>query len=173
MTSATLPQDAPQAAEAVWTCQSCGQELDGACSQPTRSCRIDAEMVTARLEHAGQTLLALRAPSPWPQSYRCAMPEVMHQAILAYGYTSEAVRPAIPDANAISRMDQAWKWLQLIPQARFVLRRVVAARSLVNPVSGRHVLGWRHLGRVIHADHHAAQRWHSQGIDIIVEGLNR
>ena len=64
-------------------------------------------------------------------------------------------------------------WLSLIPVDRYVLRRIVGARSLVHPVSERHLYPWRRLGAVLGADHKAVQRWHAQGIDLIVEALNR
>lgn len=163
----------PQAALSVWTCQRCGEGLEGACGLPSAAigCRVDAELVVHRLEAAGMTLLAMRDRSPWPGIYRCALPEVLHEAVEAYGYTPTEVRPALPDAQAISRMDATFRWLSLIPQSHFVLRRIVAARALVHPLTGRHLIHWRRLGLVIRADYRAAQRWHSQGIDIITGGL--
>ena len=68
-------------------------------------------------------------------------------------------------------MDRVYLWLALIPQHRHVLRRIVAARSLVNPVTGRHLFEWRAVGRMVRADHHAMQRWHGQGVALIVEAL--
>ena len=53
-----------------------------------------------------------------------------------------------------------------------MLRRVVGARSLVSPITGRHVLSWRRIGDAVGADHKAVQRWHAQGVDVIVASLN-
>jgi hypothetical protein len=114
----------------------------------------------------------MRSRSPFPASYRCAWPDVLHLAVEAYGWTDEPCRPAIPDAAAISRMDVAWGWLALIPQHRHVMRRIVAARALVSPVTGRHLIHWRRPGGAIGADYRAAQRWHNQGIEIIRHGLS-
>jgi hypothetical protein len=69
-------------------------------------------------------------------------------------------------------MDEAFGWVGLIPQDKFVLRRIVGARSLVGPITGRHLYPWRRLGTLLGADHKAVQRWHGQGIDIIVAGVN-
>ena len=44
-----------------------------------------------------------------------------------------------------------------------MLRRIVGARSLVHPMTGRHLYSWRRLGTAIGADHKAVQRWHAQG----------
>ncbi len=56
---------------------------------------------------------------------------------------------------------------------RYVLRRIVGARSLVHPITERHLYPWRRLGCALGADHKAVQRWHKQGIELIVGVLNR
>ena len=127
--------------------------------------------IIARLEEAGATLLALRLGDGRPASLRAAWPEFVRDAKEAYGYTGERVRPAIPDASAITRMDEALAWIGLIPSDRYVLRRIVGARALVSPANQRHLYTWRRLGRAFHCDHKAAQRWHGQGIDLIAAGL--
>ena len=68
-------------------------------------------------------------------------------------------------------MDEALGWVALIPRERTVLRRIVGARSLVSPVTERHLFSWRRLGGVVGADHKAVQRWHAQAIEIIVAAL--
>ena len=70
-------------------------------------------------------------------------------------------------------MDEALAWVPLIPLDRYVLRRIVGARSLVHPITERDPFPWRRLGMVLGADHKAVQRWHAQGIDIIVSALNQ
>jgi len=54
-----------------------------------------------------------------------------------------------------------------------VLRRIVGARSLVHPITQRHLFPWRRLAASIGADHKAVQRWYAQGIELIVAALNR
>jgi hypothetical protein len=63
-------------------------------------------------------------------------------------------------------------WITLIPAERYVLRRIVGARSLVSPVTERHLYSWRRLGEVLGADHKAVQRWHAQGIDMLVGAVS-
>ena len=70
-------------------------------------------------------------------------------------------------------MDEAWAWLGRIPNDRYVLRRIVGARALINPATERHMFSWRRLGTLLGADHRAVQRWHREGIDTIVTSLNR
>jgi hypothetical protein len=132
---------------------------------------FDAELVICRLEEAGGALLALPG-SGWSTRLRSSSLDIVRTAIENYGWTSNHVRPPVPSAERITRMDEAMAWLSLIPVDRYVLRRIVGARSLVHPVSERHLYPWRRLGSVLGADHKAVQRWHAQGIDLIVEALN-
>ena len=131
---------------------------------------IDAEFVISRLEEAGRTLLALPGTG-WSTKLRSTQLEVVRSALESYGWTKRPIRPAVPSARRISRMDEALTWIPLIAQDRYVLRRIVGARALVHPISDRHVFSWRRLAAVVGADHKAVQRWHAQGIALIVAAL--
>jgi hypothetical protein len=131
---------------------------------------IDADYVVYRLEEAGATLLALPGTG-WSTRMRTSSLEIVRTALEAYGWTEARIRPAVPSAEKISRMDEAMSWIPLIPLDRYVLRRVVGARSLVHPITDRHLFPWRRLGKALGADHKAVQRWHAQGIALIVAGL--
>jgi hypothetical protein len=133
---------------------------------------FDAGLVTYRLEEGGATLLALPG-SGWSTRLRASSLEIVRTAIESYGWTASRIRPPIPSATRITRMDEALGWIPLIPIDRYVLRRIVGARSLVHPITERHLYPWRRLGTAIGADHKAVQRWHAQGIDLIVATLNR
>ena len=170
-----MPAGAPavtlQRPDAPWACTECGAGVEASCLRPRPGICLDAELVVGRLEQAGMTLLAMRDRSPYPPPYRCALPEPVREAIEAYGWEDAEVRPAIPSSADITRADITFAWLALIPQHRYVLRRIVASRALVSPTNGRHILGWRRLARLVRADHHAIQRWHAQGIEIIINAL--
>ena len=131
---------------------------------------IDADFVIYRLEEAGATLLAL-PNSGWSTRLRTSSLEVVHTVLEAYGWNDARIRPLVPSAEKISRMDEALSWIPLIPLDRFVLRRIVGARSLVHPITDRHLFPWRRLGKALGADHKAVQRWHAQGIAILVQSL--
>ena len=133
---------------------------------------IDAPYVVRRLEDAGASLLALPGTG-WTTKLRSSSLEIVRTAIESYGWTEQRLRPAVPSAIRITRMDEALGWIALIPLDRYVLRRIVGARSLVSPVTDRHLFPWRRLGAAVGADHKAVQRWHRQGIDLIVAALNR
>ncbi|MGR3717162.1 MAG: DUF6362 family protein [Thermohalobaculum sp.] len=131
---------------------------------------VDAAFVTYRLEEAGATLLAL-PQGGFSTRLRVSQVDVIRSAAEAYGWDKGRVRPAAPSASAITRMDEALGWIGLIPRERYVLRRIVGARSLVSPVTERHLYSWRRLGEMMGADHKAVQRWHAQGIDLLVASL--
>ncbi len=133
---------------------------------------FDAALVISRLEEAGAALLALPGTG-WSTKLRSSSLEIVRVAIEGYGWTNKRIRPPVPSPSRITRMDEAMGWLSMIPLDRFVLRRIVGARSLVHPITERHLFPWRRLGAAIGADHKAVQRWHAQGIDLIVAGLNR
>ena len=134
---------------------------------------VDADLVIARLEEAGETLLSLPRSGPGT-GLRQTRHDYVADALDAYG-ASDGGRPRLPVPSAlrITRMDQALAWIPLIPAEKLVLRRVVGCRSLVSPLVGRHLYSWRRLARLLGADHKAIQRWHMSGIEMIVRSLNR
>lgn len=138
---------------------------------PDGATLFDAELLIYRLEEAGATLLALPGTG-WSTRLRSSSLEIVRTAIESYGWTEKRLRPPIPSAARISRMDEALGWITLIPIERYVLRRIVGARSLVHPLTDRHLYPWRRLAAAIGADHKAVQRWHTQGIELIVSRLN-
>jgi hypothetical protein len=132
---------------------------------------VDGPFVVYRLEEAGATLLSLPGTGYSPR-LRVSHLDVVTTAVEAYGWDKGRLRPPVPSAGRISRMDEALGWITFIPKDRTVLRRIVGARSLVSPLTERHLYSWRRLGEVLGADHKAVQRWHGQGIDILVGAVN-
>jgi hypothetical protein len=130
----------------------------------------DDQDVLDRLEHAGRTLLCLNDGSG---GGRCVWPfAILPDPAEAYGYTAEVERWPTPSPSDITRMDEAFAWLALIPEDRFVLRRIVGLRCLVHPISGRHLNSWRRIGGRLHCSHEAARRWQGQAIGYIGRGLS-
>ena len=142
-----------------------------ATAQATELHPFDVELITCRLEEGGATLLALPSTG-WSTRLRTSNLEIVRSAIESYGWTEKRIRPAVPSAVRITRMDEALSWITLIPLDRYVLRRIVGARSLVHPITERHLFPWRRLAEAIGADHKAVKRWHGQGIGLILARLN-
>ncbi len=132
---------------------------------------LDRLLAVQRLEEAGRTLLALPS-SGYTTRFRTGSFDIVRSALESYGWGTQPIRPSIPPAAQITRMDEALGWISLVPQDRYVLRRVVGARALVNPLTERHLFSWRRLALVLGADHKAVQRWHGLGIDMIVSAVN-
>ena len=131
---------------------------------------VSEASVVRRLEEAGATLLAL-PHTGYSTRLRQSHIDVVQSAADHARRAGACVRPPVPSAARITRMDEALGWIKHIPAERYVLRRIVGARSLVNPTTDRHLYSWRRLGATLGADHKAVQRWHAQGIAIIVASL--
>lgn len=137
--------------------------------QPT-SIVADNAYVIARLEEAGATLLAL-PQTGYSTRLRTSSLDIVRSALEVYGQDQPRARPPVPSGRQIDEMEQALAWVSRIPINRYVLRRIVGARSMVSPLTGRHVFTWRRLAASLGADHKAVQRWHGQGIALIVASL--
>jgi hypothetical protein len=141
-------------------------------AQMSKTVAVSAAQIIERLEQAGATLLAMpdRGPSTRMRQMRF---DIVHTALEAYGWAAPAVRPPRPSAADISFMDEAFGWLQLIPEQSYLLRRILGARALVHPITGRHLYTWRRLAAVLGADHKSVQRWHGNGVDLIRAALTK
>lgn len=133
---------------------------------------FDAETVIYRLEEAGHTLLSL-PQSGHTTKLRQTRHDFVRDALEAFAAPGEGrPTPSVPSPHRITRMDQAFSWIPLIPGDKVVLRRIVGCRCLVSPLTGRHLFSWRRLARLLGADHKAIQRWHASAIDHIVAALS-
>jgi hypothetical protein len=132
--------------------------------------RLGAEMIVLRLEDAGATLLAM-PHTGYSTRLRQMRFDIVHTALEAYGWAESPIRAPGPDAEAITAMDEAFGWLALIPEAKFVLRRILGARALVHPLTRRHLFPWRRLAGLLGADHKSVQRWHRDAVDHLVRAL--
>ncbi|MDR3520419.1 MAG: DUF6362 family protein [Acidocella sp.] len=131
---------------------------------------IDAVSVVARLEAAGATLLAMPGQG-YSTGLRQMRFDIVHTALEAYGWEAPPLRAPSPGAVAISEMDEVFGWLRFIPDGHYVMRRVVGARALVHPLTGRYLFTWRRLAATLGADHKSVQRWHGQGVAMVVSAL--
>ncbi|MGE4482023.1 DUF6362 family protein [Acidocella sp.] len=131
---------------------------------------LTEDEIVARLEEAGAAMLCMPMRG-FSTGLRRNRLDVVHTALEAYGWDQARLRPPVPSASIMSRMDEAFDWLLLIPDKQYILRRIVGARALVHPVTERYLYSWRKLGALLGADHKSVRRWHGQGIKMIAEGL--
>ncbi len=140
--------------------------------RPARELPPEYEGLIACLEEAGATLLSL-PPSGFSPALKTSALPMLREAAEGYGWSAIEIRPPMPSASRISRMDRVLGYLGLVPQDRYLLRRIVGCRALVHPISGRHLFSWRRLAELLGADHKAIQRWHAEGVRIIIFALRR
>jgi hypothetical protein len=96
---------------------------------------LTAETVKARFEEAAETLRALRLGSrDRPATQLLRWPGVVHDAMLAYGWSDARARRPAPSPEAIDRLDETLAWLWPLADDE---RRLVMARAFRLP--------WRRL----------------------------
>jgi hypothetical protein len=121
-----------------------------------------AQVETA-LYRAGRTLMALRVDDCWPIGFRSSMPDVLREAVVAYGHVRATFRVSPPAPSEISAMDQAFSWVGLLAGDDEGLRqrRVVWARCLVDPRDNLPLYSWRTIGAPLGVSHVTARSmWH-------------
>jgi hypothetical protein len=77
----------------------------------------------------------------------------------------------VPSARAVGRLDEVLEWLWRFDDAR--KRRLCLARALIHPISGRHVVSYRKLGRIFGLHHETVRAWHSRALAEVAMALTR
>ena len=114
------------------------------------------------LEWAGGVLLSMKIPNPAPKLTGSAWPDYASDANMAYGYTGERMKPAIPSSVEIELMDKLLALPSLTDNVNF--RRVVNARLLVAPISNRHLYSWSKIAFMLHTTRYITKSWHHRGL---------
>lgn len=92
---------------------------------------LTADDVKRRFEEAAETLRALRLGArDRPMARLARWPDVVHQAMLAYGWSEARVRLPAPSPAAIDRLDETLLWLWPLADDE---RRLVMARAFRIP----------------------------------------
>jgi hypothetical protein len=98
---------------------------------PTIGAPLTADDVKRRFEEAAGVLRAVRLTArDRPQRLSARWPDVVHQAMLAYGWSEARVRPPRPSPAAIDRLDETLSWLWPLADDE---RRLVMARAFRIP----------------------------------------
>lgn len=135
------------------------------------STRLESEELSRWLEWAGTTLLSMQLSSPLPKGPHTSWPAYKQEATTAYGYTQSSFRQPPPGAEEIALMDKILVLPSLVTDID--LRRLLNARALVKPFSGKHLYGWTKLGKMLHADPRLLARHHEKALAILVRLLSR
>ncbi len=81
-----------------------------------------------------------------------------------------AVRVA-PNARAVARMEEVLSWLWYLADER--KRRLCLARALIHPVSDRHIVSYRKLGKMFGLHHDTMRAWHDRALSELAQALTR
>lgn len=141
--------------------------------------------VKDRFEDAGRTLMALPLHrGALPMDLRSRWPEIMRSADDAFvalvgaaaqvkqDFESDRHQVRVsPSAHAVGRMDEVLDWLWYFEDPR--KRRLCLARALIHPVSDRHVVSYRKLGRIFGLHHDTIRVWHDRALSEIAQALTR
>ena len=134
-------------------------------NQRPRPLRMTASEVESRLADAGQALLALPHAGCFPAGFCTLWPDAGGSA---------ARGDFLPSPAEISAMDEAYRWVGLLPDVDE--RRLVLMRSLVRPGfpggPRRYVWTWRRLCRTTGRHLDTLKAIWGRGIDRIARALN-
>ena len=150
---------------------------DRTCDQPVTNSGSnavtawDAAQVIERLEQAGRTLLSLPNLGYRPGGSGQVMSWQIVRSFWEGCQSTLAppIRPAAPSAKDVTDMDEAYAWLPWVRSDG--ARRIIQARSLVNPVTNEYVHPWRRIADGMGTHPTQVQRWHARGIAVIVANL--
>lgn len=146
--------------------------------------------IKKRLEQAGRTLMLLPMPrrglpaehgSNWPEVVRTARdywvaaltgededPEEAKWRMKELEEQANRTRVQVSRRD-IEQMDESLEWLWFVEDEK--KRRVVLSRSLIHPISDRHVASYAKLGRRFHRNERTIRTWFDDGINEIACGL--
>lgn len=131
---------------------------------------ITTDDLRQALEWAGMTLLSMGIRSPLPKGPQSAWPAFASDANIAYGYSGERLRPALPSGRDIELMEK----VLTLPAGtdNLQVRRLLHARALVAPISNRHLYSWSKLAFMLHTDRRKVVRMHHNGLADVVAKLD-
>lgn len=121
------------------------------------------DQIAARLREAWDTLR--RVPAHGVPGFRVSWPDIVQDAIDAYGYTAPIVRLARASPAAIDRMHETFGWFRFLEDRAHLAKAVwLTAGCGMGPKRAGAILG-------VHRDTLRARR--DEGLDRIAEGLTR
>jgi hypothetical protein len=128
----------------------------------------DARSVRVQFEEAGAILLSL--PVSELMNHLAEPHFTLIRPSIEFSFPmTPVVRPPVPPPEKIKRMQQVMSWIHLIEKDRVVVRSVVAARALIDPITDESLFSWRLIARLLGCDQRAVERWYKEGIEQILK----
>jgi hypothetical protein len=136
-----------------------------------RSDKIAPAELQFWLEWAGGKLMAMQIRGTRPSGYRSYWPDFKAEGFNhGYGYTGERLRPQAPNSEQIDLMDQILTLPNLVSD--ITARRIISARMVITPVSGRYIYTWTRLAQILHTDRRIVRRKFDDGLTTLAANLS-
>ena len=132
----------------------------------------DPEALQTAFEDAGRILTRVPARGTRPAEPGSSWPPFVRELVEAYGYGEERARAPSASNREIEEMGEVYAWVGLLPQHRFVLRRILQLRSQIDPASDKHRYSWRHIARIVGCNAVSARRWHGDALRLVLVALH-
>lgn len=94
---------------------------------------------------------------------------------------AQRAQPVMPDAvptvsvqpteAELERLAEVLSWVRLIPDDRYVLRRIVASRMLLSPQTDKPLFPWKRLSVLLGANINAVRRWHDEALSLMLSRM--
>jgi hypothetical protein len=119
--------------------------------------------IQSLLEWAGEKLLSLPIRNAKPQSYKNNWPEF--KQLPNQDFSHKSFRPSPPNGNEIDTLDKIFDLILILPNP--TIRRIIQARSLINPISHRHLYPWLTISEFLNLDRRTVKRHYDFGLNQI------
>ncbi|MBP2233108.1 hypothetical protein J2847_006443 [Azospirillum agricola] len=117
------------------------------------------ETVREWLAEAMETLRA--CPKDHPGGWRSSMPDVIHQAALAYGWSEARIR-ILPTPSELGRLDVVLQWL-------FLLEGIDQRKAVTAVAMG---ISLRRVAKALHCSHTHVATLERKAVELLVATLN-
>jgi hypothetical protein len=129
---------------------------------------ITREYLEVRLKEAGSTILCT-PESLGPTGYHNAWPDIVHDAMTAYGWEAVTVRLPRQSKQRVDEMNEVLDWLQLLNGHE---KAIVMARMLWHPYKIKPVISWYKISRFTGLHKHTCKRYYDAALDRLVGRVN-
>lgn len=128
------------------------------------------EEIDAWLKWAGEKLLSMPLRKPGPAAPGGCWPDFPSDATVAYGYSDIKLRPVPPLKGEIKFIDEILELILVINS--IPTRRIMHARSLIAPNSGRNLYSFSRIAKLLSLDRKRVAKMHQQGLLQIAQNIS-
>jgi hypothetical protein len=147
------------------------KDLELNLSSISPSSDISTFQIKTLLEWAGMKLLSLPNTRIKPEAYRNNWPKYIQDPDSIFSFSHQRLRPAIPNGYEIDLLDKISNLILLVDKP--IIRQILQARSLLNPISHRHIYHWMQIAELVNMDRRTIRRWHEIGLKQIIFKTNK